>query len=69
MIEGKDDLEIQLFDGEISLLEYLQQSPEYCADFKQFCDDYGLMVNEESANRFQDWLLYSEEDDHIDGLD
>ena len=61
-----DDLEMQLFDGKITRLEFLQRSPEYSDDFKQFCLDYGLTADEQSANKFQDWLLDSKEKAHAD---
>ena len=61
-----DDLELQLFDGKITRLEFLQRSPEYSEDFKQFCDDYGLPADELSANKFQDWILDGEEEAHSD---
>ena len=59
------DLEEKLYNGEISWLEYAQQSTEYSEDYRQFCMDYRLTADNLSAEQFFDWLLESEKEAHI----
>ena len=35
-------LDLQLYEGDITLQEYAERSPEYCEAFRQFCQEYGL---------------------------
>ena len=62
-------LDLQLYEGDITLQEYAERSPEYCEAFRQFCQDYGLTADGKAAGRFFDWMLEQEEQAHTDGLD
>lgn len=55
--------------GNISHLEYLQQSPEHQETFLQYCQDSGLRPTEQAAEQFFDHLLRQEEKAHTEGLD
>lgn len=62
-------LDLQLYEGDVTLQEYAERSPEYCEAFRQFCQDYGLTADGKAAGRFFDWMLEQEEQAHTDGLD
>ena len=64
-----DKLEQQLYNGEISRLEFAQRSPEHREAFAAYCQDNGLTVNDSTAERFFDWLLEQEIKAHTVGLD
>lgn len=55
--------------GNISRLEYLQQSPEHQEAFLKYCQENGLRPSEQAAERFFDRLLKEEEKAHTDLLD
>ena len=62
-------LDLQLYEGDVTLQEYAERSSEYCEAFRQFCREYGLQTDEKAAGRFFDWMLEQEEQAHTDGLD
>lgn len=62
-------LDLQLYEGDVTLQEYAERSPEYREAFRRFCQKYGQTVDEKAAGRFFDWLLEQEEQAHTDGLD
>ena len=62
-------LDLQLYEGDVTLQEYAERSPEYREAFRQFCREYGLQTDEKAAGRFFDWMLEQEEQAHTDGLD
>ncbi|MBR0265542.1 MAG: hypothetical protein IJQ60_16865 [Prevotella sp.] len=64
-----DKLEQQLYNGEISRLEFVQRSPEHREAFAAFCQDNGLTVDDNTAEKFFDYLLKQEEKAHTEGLD
>lgn len=64
-----DKLEQQLYNGEISRLEFVQRSPEHREAFAAFCQDNGLTVSDSTAERFFAWLLEQEISAHTVGLD
>ncbi len=61
--------ELQHYNGEIPLKEYIDRSPECRETFRRFCQEYDLPADEKAAERFFDWLLEQEEEAHTDGLD
>ena len=62
-------LDLQLYEGDVTLQEYAKRSPEYREAFRQFCQEYGLTADEKAAGRFFDWMLDQEERAHTDELD
>lgn len=62
-------LDLQLYEGDVTLQEYAERSPEYREAFRQFCQEYGLTADEKAAGRFFDWMLDQEERAHTDELD
>jgi hypothetical protein len=63
-------LEQQLYDGEISRLEYINGlDQEHIDAFKAFCRHFMLPEDAESAEKFFDHLLLQEEKAHTEGLD
>ncbi|MBQ9678544.1 MAG: hypothetical protein IJV44_10455 [Prevotella sp.] len=68
-VQTTEKLEQMLYDSEISRLEFAQRSPEHREAFAAFCQDNGLTVDDQAAERFFDWLLKCEEKAHTMGLD
>ena len=67
---NEEVLDQLLYDGTISRLEYIyHHSPEMIGEYKKFCQENKLPEDEDSANKFQDWLLKAEENAHTDNLD
>jgi len=62
-------LDLQLYEGDVTLKEYAERSPEYREAFRQFCQEYGLTADEKAAGRFFDRMLEQEEQAQTDGLD
>lgn len=67
---NEEQLEKQLFNNEISRLEYIYyHSQERINDFKAYCQKRKLQENEEAAIAYTDFLLKREEQSHIEELD
>ena len=62
-------LDLQLYEGDVTLQEYAERSSEYREAFRQFSQEYGLTADEKAAGRFFDWMLDQEERAHTDELD
>lgn len=59
----------QLYNGQLTHLEYVRRSAEYQDPFKQFCQEHQLQESDRAAQQFLDSLLKEEELAHTDGLD
>jgi hypothetical protein len=69
VISGIIETFLDELTGNISRLEYLQQSPEHQEAFRQYCDSSGLRPSEQAAEQYFDRLLKEEEKAHTEGLD
>ncbi len=67
---NEEILQEMLFKGEIGHLDYIyHHSQERKDDYKKFCSDNHLEEDESSAEKYMDWLLNQEENNHTDMLD
>lgn len=62
-------LEQQLYDGEISRLDYALLSPEHREAFQQFCQENYFLTDEKAAEKYFHRLLDQELKAHTEGLD
>ncbi len=62
-------LDLQFYEGNITLKQYAERHTEHQEAFLQFCQDSGLRPSEQAAERFFDRLLRQEENAHTEGLD
>ena len=52
----EDELVEKFQSGEFGWLDYVNHhSPEWQEEFTQFCSERGLIINEESAEKFVEW--------------
>lgn len=69
MINVETTLEQQLYDGQISRLDYTLLSPEHREAFQQFCQENYLLTDEKAAEKYIHWLLDQELKAHTECLD
>lgn len=62
-------LDLQFYEGGITLQQYAEHHTEHQETFRQFCQDNGLRPSEQAAEQFFDRLLKEEEKAHTEGLD
>lgn len=62
-------LDLQFYEGGITLQQYAERHAEHREAFWQYCQDSGLRPSEQAAERFFDHLLRQEEKAHTDLLD
>ena len=62
-------LDLQFYEGSITLQQYAEHHTEHQETFRQFCQDNGLRPSEQAAEQFFDRLLKEEEKAHTEGLD
>ena len=62
-------LDLQFYEGGITLQQYAERHAEHREAFRQFCQNSGLRPSEQVAEQFFDRLLEEEEKAHTDLLD
>ena len=62
-------LDLQFYEGNITLKQYAERHTEHQEAFLQFCQDSGLRPSEQVAEQYFDRLLKEEEKAHTEGLD
>ena len=62
-------LDLQFYEGGITLQQYAERHAEHREAFRQYCQDSGLRPSGQAAERFFDHLLRQEEKAHTEGLD
>jgi len=62
-------LDLQFYEGNITLQQYSERHAEHREAFRQFCQDSGLRPSEKAAEQYFDRLLKEEEKAHTEGLD
>ena len=62
-------LDLQFYEGGITLQQYAKRHAEHREAFRQFCQDSGLRPSEQAAEQYFDRLLKEEEKAHTDLLD
>lgn len=63
-------LEKQLYDGEISRLEFISRhSQEWIDDFERFCKEKNIPEDDNAAEKYFAYRLEQEEKTHTEGLD
>ena len=62
-------LDLQFYEGNITLQQYSERHAEHREAFRQFCQDSGLRPSEQVAEQYFDRLLKEEEKAHTEGLD
>lgn len=58
-----------LQNKDITFLQYMYHHEQRRHDFESFCARNCMQVDERAAAKYFDYLLKSEEDSHVDGLD
>ena len=62
-------LDLQFYEGGITLQQYAERHAEHREAFRQYCQDSGLWPSGQAAEQFFDRLLKEEEKAHTEGLD
>ena len=62
-------LDLQFYEGDITLQQYAERHAEHREAFRQFCQDSGLRSSEQAAEQFFNRLLEEEEKAHTEGVD
>ena len=62
-------LDLQFYEGGITLQQYAEHHTEHQEAFQQYCESSGLRPSEQAAEQYFDRLLKEEEKAHTEGLD